>query len=126
MLQEIQEVREEAMQEMPEAISEVYATSQSGIWLCDATEKFTLRFHDQELELKFCDLISFKRKLDQIDLVALLESDQADIEIIYLPKVDKLFALGLREILEMRDLMAGAFTMLELNSLIHKQILRKI
>jgi hypothetical protein len=55
----------------------------------------------------------------------LVSSQGPDIEILYLSHQHPILVLSIYEILELREVLSGTFTMLELNSLIHKSIHRK-
>ncbi len=103
----------------------VYNTANTSLSQCDHSEKFDVRLFEQEISLSICALIAFKKKLQDINLADMFESGHADIEIIALPNCDRIFAFTILEILELRELLSGAFTMLELNSVIHKELIRK-
>uniref|UniRef100_UPI00404B2B51 hypothetical protein n=1 Tax=Fulvivirga sp. TaxID=1931237 RepID=UPI00404B2B51 len=77
------------------------------------------------MEFRVCQLIAFKRKIQKIDLAQMFADDTADIEIVYMPHCDRLFALNIHDVLQLKELFAGAFTMLELNSMIHKELVRR-
>ena len=103
----------------------VFETSVNSVTQCDRSEKFVLHFLAQPIELKLCELIALKRKIENIDLATLVSSQGPDIEVLYLSNQHPLLLLSIYEVLELRDLLTGTFTMLELNSLIHKSIYRK-
>lgn len=103
----------------------LFQTSNASITQCDAQGKYILSFNHDQIEFRACELISFRRKIQKIDLTKLLASDTPDIEIVSMPHCDRLFVFTIQEILELKDLFAGTFAMLELNSLIHKEIIRK-
>ncbi len=132
MLRKIQKEREKALQKVPKQIMTevtdpsnlVYQTSNTSLVQCDASGKFVLQLFDQEISLSPCALIAFKKKVKDIDLTAMFDSNHAGIEIISLAYCDRIFVLTIQEILELRDLFGGSFAMLELNSLIHKTLIR--
>ncbi len=103
----------------------LFETSNSRISQSDSLEKYLLNFQKEVFAFRACELISFRRKIQNIDLTSLLDSETPDIEIINMPHCNRLFILTVFEVLELRELLAGTFTMLELNSLIHREILRK-
>lgn len=103
----------------------LFSTANASIAQCDATGRYLLSFHDKLINFRACEFISFRRKVQKIDLVHLLRSETADIEIISMPHCDQIFVFSIEEILELKELFAGAFAMLELNSVIHKEIIRK-
>lgn len=110
-------------QEQPEHL---FNTMNASIYQCDASEQYILCFQGSEVIFKTCELLAFKRKIQKLDLTSLLSSDTPDIEILHMPSCDRLFVLTIHDVLELRELFAGAFAMLELNSLIHKKIIRKL
>jgi hypothetical protein len=104
----------------------LFSTENSTLHQCDETELYILNFNGDAVLFRACELITFKRKIQKIDLAAMFASDTPDIEIVHMPHCDRIFALTIHNILELKDLFAGAFTMLELNSVIHKQLVRRI
>ncbi|MEL7004308.1 MAG: hypothetical protein AAFN93_16445 [Bacteroidota bacterium] len=104
----------------------LFSTANTSLVQKDKSETFTLQFFDQEIDFRFCELLVFRKKIQQIDIVDLLTNDKPDIEIIRLVHCDKFIVLPIIQILELQELLSGAFTMLELNSLIHKNIVRKV
>ena len=102
----------------------VYRTLNGSIHQCDDSQRFLLRYGNESLSFRACEFIAFKRKIQQIELSELLEQDY-DVEVLYMPHCDRFMVLTIFEILELRELMAGAFTMLELNSIIHSKLVRQ-
>ncbi len=103
----------------------IFETENGSLSQSDATERFQLAFHQEELSFRVCELITFKRKLQAIDLPAMLMSENQDVEVLHMPHCDRLFVLTIQNILELKELLAGAFAMLELNSVIHRQLVRR-
>lgn len=103
----------------------VYATERSAVSFCNSTERFALHFNDEVIEFRFCEFISYRKKILDIDMARLLLEDLADVEIVHLPHCDRIFAYSIGDILELRDILGGTFAMMELNSVIHQAILRK-
>ncbi|MBR09985.1 MAG: hypothetical protein CMP48_20145 [Rickettsiales bacterium] len=104
----------------------IYETANASLHQCDATENYILHFGGDTVTFRACELITFKRKIQKIDLATLLSSETPDVEIIHMPHCDRIFALSIHNVLELKDLFGGAFTMLELNSVIHRQLVRKV
>ncbi|MEM7550973.1 MAG: hypothetical protein AAF363_14915 [Bacteroidota bacterium] len=104
----------------------VFETEHAKLIQDDRSELFILNFDGDEIFFRLCQLMAFKRKLNQINIVSLLSSKSPDIELINMPHCDRFFAFSIHEILELRELLYGSFTMLELNSLIHKTLVRNI
>lgn len=115
-----------ATSNLDSSLNQIYHTSNTALTQCDVSEKFIMRLFDQEISLSICALIAFKKKIQDVDLAGMFEMDHADIEIISLSYCDRIFALSILEILELRELFSGAFAMLELNSMIHKELVRKV
>lgn len=103
---------------------EIFSTSSARLLQDDSKEQFILNFADETIAFKPCQLIAFRRKILDIDLVSLFSSDTPDIEIVELLHCQRIFVLTLINIIELRELLQGAFTMLELNSLIHQTLVR--
>lgn len=127
MLQEVQEERS-ALQKMSEIVitsSLLFNTPNMALHQVDEREEFILTFFSEELTFRACELIAFKKKLKDLDILDLLRPESPDVEIIPMPHCDRILVLTLGEILELRSLLSGSFSMLELNSLIHREIIRK-
>lgn len=103
----------------------LFETHHSSLHQCDELERYILDFKGDSIHFRACELITFKRKIQKIDLVALLDSETPDVEIVHMPHCDRIFAFTIEDVLELKELFAGAFTMLELNSMIHRQLVRK-
>lgn len=105
--------------------STIYETTHCTALQLDFRNIFSLYFFGHEIELKPCSLISFRNKLQKIDLEELLCSENTiDLEVIKFGCIDRVFVFSLHEIIELKTLLEGIFTMLELNSLIHTRLVR--
>ncbi len=102
----------------------IYSSENGAVFQCDDTERFIIRFHGEDIEFKPCAFFAFKRKIKSIDVATWITDDHADVEIIPMPHCDRIFVFDLKQILELRELLSGTFTMLSLNSLIHRQLVR--
>ncbi|MEP1095315.1 MAG: hypothetical protein ABJG78_09405 [Cyclobacteriaceae bacterium] len=103
---------------------EVFSTKSAAIIQCESTDSFLLRFDQNEISFKLCDLFTFRKRIMELDVVELLDCDSPDMEIIHLPHCDRFLILSILEVLEFRELLNGTFDTLALNSAIQK-ILRK-
>ena len=103
----------------------VYQVGHATLHQCDRTESFWLTMGDRQLSFRACELLAFRRRIQEIDVAALVASDTPDVEIIYLRHCDRLLVLTTTEVLCLRELLSGSFAMLELNSIIHRRIIRK-
>ncbi|MCR9067178.1 MAG: hypothetical protein NXI00_24645, partial [Cytophagales bacterium] len=86
----------------------VFATSNIGIYQNDTRASFILKLPAEEVEFKLCALLSFRKKIQSIDLAEMFMPTHPGIEIISMPQIERFFVFELREILELRDLFAGA------------------
>ena len=133
VLQEIQK-EGKALQKVPEGMSPqesnhqelLFETSNATLHQCDDSEMYILNFKGDAFLFRACELITFKRKIRNYDIVSMLSSQAPDVELLYMPHCDRIFIFTVEDLLELRELFAGAFTMLELNSLIHRELLRKV
>lgn len=98
-------------------IAEVYITSKGGIYQSDRENCLYLHFSGKVSKLSFQSLNDLKKIIDKVDLghmCTLIE--HADIEIILLK--DHCFVLSGIEIIYLKEILQGAFTMFNLNNII--------
>ena len=96
---------------------EVYVTSKGGIYQSDKENCLYLDFSGKVSKLNFQSLNDLKKVIDKVDLghmCTLIE--HADIEIILLK--DHCFVLSGIEIIYLKEILQGAFTMFRLNHII--------
>ena len=119
---------------MPQAIVDIlsegdsellYQVAQASLRQCDRTESFLLLMNNRAVSFRACELLAFRRRIQEIDIASLVASNTPDLEIVHLPHCDRLWVLTIHEVLALRELLAGSFAMLELNSIIHRRIIRK-
>ncbi len=103
----------------------VYKTREGQVLQCDRRGVFYVHFYGEVLELKLCGLLTFRRKVNRTDIGSMLSATGANVELIYLPHCDRLFAFSVLEISALQDLLDGAMAMLHLNSHIHRETVRK-
>lgn len=108
-----------------EGLQKLFETTNAQLFQCDSSERYVLHFSGNELIFQTCELITFKRKIQKWDIVPMLAPDAPDVDLLYLPHCDRIFAFTIHDFLELKELFAGAFAMLELNSVIHREIIRK-
>ncbi|NQX85975.1 MAG: hypothetical protein HRT67_08720 [Flavobacteriaceae bacterium] len=74
--------------------------------------QFVLNFHEKVIVLSFCELLSFRNKIDQIDIVSHFYSDHNafGIEIITLCNLQHLLILETSDLLKLKDIMHSIFT----------------
>ena len=96
---------------------EVFITSKGGIYQSDKENCLYLSFSGKTSRLNFQSLNDLKKIIDKVDLghmCTLIE--HADIEIILLK--DNCFVLSGIEIIYLKEILHGAFTMFSLNHII--------
>ncbi|MES3019758.1 MAG: hypothetical protein V4721_18360 [Bacteroidota bacterium] len=96
---------------------EVFITSKGGVYQSDAEKCLYLDFSGKTTKLSFQSLNDLKKIIDKVDLghmCTLIE--HADIEIILLK--DNCFVLSGIEIIYLKEILQGAFTMFRLNHII--------
>ena len=103
---------------------EIYKTKSAQIAQCSHTDSFLLKFDQEEISFKLCDLFTFRKKIMTLDMVELFDSSAPDVEVFHLPHCDRFLVLNIHAILQFRELLNGTFDTLALNSSIQK-ILRK-
>lgn len=103
----------------------VFQVKGIALYQCDLTELFWLYLDQERLSFRSCELIAFRRRVQQIDWESLVASHTPDLDIVHLPHCNRLFVFTTAQLLQLRELLAGSFVMLELNSIIHRTIVRK-
>ncbi len=102
-------------------MEKIYATNNGRIDQSDQLHCFFLHFQGTEIKLPPCSLIALKAKLNALNLEQLLLTDDqtSDIEVISVCNRERFLILSLEQLIELKDLIAGTFFMLELNNLVH-------
>lgn len=106
--------------------STVFTYGATSLIQCDVSEVFIVSLHFERLRFKLTELIAFRRKIFAVDIPELFNLESPDIELIYLPHLDRHLMLSLHDILQLRELLTGAFAMLQLNSLVHRALYNPI
>ena len=105
---------------------EIYSTANGCVYQCDKKRCFAIDFGGYLTEFKLPCFFALKRLVDRIDLDAMaLDSAMAsDIEIISPCGSERCYVLTLSQLIEFRELLAGARVMLQLNSILHERLYR--
>ncbi len=103
----------------------IFHTQNTAIIQDDARGVFVLCIGGLDYPLDRFAFSSFKRKIKSIDLAAMICDPKADIEVIHLSATDNFIIVDIRQVIELKELLAGTSAMMELNSCIHKGIRRK-
>jgi hypothetical protein len=112
--------------EVTPQFKEIYRTPNGCVYQCDKKRCFVIDFAGYPTEYKFPCFFAFKSLVDKIDLdaMALNPSHSSDIEIISPCGSERCYVLTLSQLLELKELLAGARVMLQLNSILHERLYR--
>ncbi|MEQ9439636.1 MAG: hypothetical protein RIG62_11340 [Cyclobacteriaceae bacterium] len=105
-------------------MTKLFSTEYSATYQSDQDRCFYVHFQQREVAMSVCALIAFKKKVDAIDLVELLTTDDrySDTVVVSTCNREALFVLNIREIIELKELLSGTLVMLELNSILRQQL----
>lgn len=114
------------MQLVAEQYKEIFRTPNGCVYQCDNKRCFEVDFGGYLTEFKFPCFFALKRLVDRIDLdaMALDPAKASDIEIISPCGSERCYVLTLSQLIEFRELLAGARVMLQLNSILHERLYR--
>lgn len=85
----------------------------------DRDRNFILDFGHKTVKFRFCQLLAFRQQLKNIDLESHFNGENKHgIEILMLCNKEHIFIFNTFEILDLRLLLQGTFTMTELNSML--------
>ncbi len=104
---------------------EIFSTSFGSISHCPKTDLLTLKFSGKTITYKYPCLLRLNKVINQVDLVKMTDANHSGLEIIFLCGVEDCFVLDIHEILGLKDLLHGTFTMFNLNSTI-KDCLQRV
>ena len=107
-------------------VEEVFATAQGAVYQCSRKNCYWLEFQHTTTAFRISDFFSFKKRIDAINLASMIDdaSRRSDFEIIMPFRTERCFLLSVQDILTLREILAGAKFMIELNSEV-KKMLRK-
>lgn len=103
---------------------ELYATENGSIHQCNKKNCFFVDFKGVSSFFKVHDFFNLKKMLDNVDIdeMILCPTRAKDLEIISPLGCDRCFVLTLKEVVEFKELLSGAKVMLELNSILYKNL----
>lgn len=101
---------------------EVFRTDKGAVYQCDASNRLVLEFWDTLTYLSARDFAQFRRMVETVDVrqMALSTAAADDVEILAPPRSERCYVLTLCEVVHLRELLAGARLMLELNSMLRE------
>lgn len=87
---------------------------------CDRDRCFYIDFGHKKIKLTFCQLLSLRQKVQQINLDAHFDQEMNyhGLEILTLCNREHLFVLDTLQIIDFKQLLKATFGMLELHSLV--------
>ncbi|MGE6220901.1 hypothetical protein ACQKCH_13820 [Nubsella zeaxanthinifaciens] len=105
---------------------EVYATDNGVVFQCDLEKCWYIDFAGKLARFDYRNFLKLKKAVYQINIEEkLLSSDQtADVEIIFICACDHAYVLSLLQLIQLKELLQGAFTMLQLNHIIYDRLHR--
>lgn len=107
-------------------VEEVFQTENGAVYQCSRKNCYWLEFQNSTTSFSVSDFFAFKKNVDAINVEQMLtdSSRTADFEILMPFRTERCFLLSVEDILNLRDLLAGAKFMLKLNGEINT-ILRR-
>ena len=112
--------------QVAEHFREIYRTENGCVYQCDHKRCFSIDFGGYTTDFKFPCFFALKNLVDKIDLDAMVlnPAKASDIEIISPCGSERCYVLTLYELIEFKELLAGARVMLQLNSILHERLYR--
>jgi len=106
--------------------TEVFSTKNGAIYQSDSENCWYIDFAGKLARFDYRNLLKLKKAVYQIDIEEmLLNSDKApDLEIIFICACDHCYVLSILQIIKLKDLLQGTFTMLELNHILYDRLHR--
>lgn len=101
---------------------EVYHTAHGIVYQCSRQNCYWLDFAGSTTAFKVNDFFNFKKKIDGVDISTMIidSSRTADFTIIMPFRTPRCFVLNINDILNLKELLAGAKFMIELNSVVNE------
>jgi hypothetical protein len=109
---------------LPSDNKELYSNKMGTVYQSDTLSMLYIQFDGGITALNITCFLCLKKQLEAISLEKMANNLESDIEIFTPCACDKLFVLTLSEAYYLKDLLAGAKTMLELNRIIHDRLYR--
>jgi hypothetical protein len=106
-------------------VEEIFSSTHGAVYQCSRKNCYWLEFQQTTTAFRISDFFLFKKRIDAIDVASMLgdSSRSADFEILMPFRTERCFILSVEDILNLREILAGAKFVIELNSEI-KRILR--
>lgn len=106
---------------------EVFSTLKGAIYQSDKESCWYVDFAGKLARFDYRNLLKLKKAVYKIDIEGIiLSSDRTpDVEIVFICACDHCYVLTLVEIIALKELLQGAFVMLELNHIIYDSLYRQ-
>jgi hypothetical protein len=119
---------QQTLQVSPVQFSEVFSTKNGAIYQSDSESCWYIDFAGKLARFDYRNLLKLKKAVYQIDIEELLlnSSKSADLEIIFICACDHCYVLSPVQIIKLKEILQGTFTMLELNHIIYDRLHRII
>ncbi len=107
-------------------INEVFTTRHGAVYQNDAERCWLIDFAGKKARFDYRCLLKLRTAIYRIDIEQrLLDSTRSpDVEIIFICACEHGYVLTLTQVIALRELLEGAFVMLELNQIIHNALYR--
>jgi len=105
---------------------EVYKTSSGSVYQSDREKCWYVDFAGKLARFDYRSMMKLRKAVYSIDIEALLLNSEknADLEIIFICACDHCYVFNIMECIAIKDLLEGAFVMLELNRILHDRVYR--
>lgn len=103
-------------------LAEIYTSEAGAVYQCDRRNRLILHFTGQVSTLKLDAFLRLKQAVDRIDLDAMASSParSSDFDIVTVCGCEHCYVLTLTELYALKELLAGARFVLELNSVLQE------
>lgn len=103
-------------------LTEIYSTTTDAVHQCDKRNRLLLSFAGSVSVLNIDTFLRLKKAVDVIDLQEMATNTRrsSDLEIISVCGCETVFILSLPELHALKELLAGAKFVLQLNSMLHE------
>lgn len=119
-------MQRETLLQDEQQLTEVFTTTSGGVYQSDSESCWYVDFAGKLNRFDYRCLLKLKKAVYNIDVEAILlkSGKSADIEIVFICACDHTYILSVVEIVRLKELLQGAFTMLELNHIIYDRLYR--
>jgi hypothetical protein len=111
---------------LQDELVEVFKTEAGSIYQSDSENCWYVDFAGKLARFDYRCLLKLRKAVYHIDIEAILldNTKSPDIEIVFICACDHCYVLSVLEIIALKELLQGTFTMLELNHIIYDRLHR--